>query len=117
MNRIKLIRAIKPGIAAALLVFLGMTANVAQAATINKTVCVRGVMLFGVQFWGFNDCAASAGPLFPIFFDCGSARRLFLFGPAARFASLGLLGADDLNQVAVRIPDYGQKHSFGQPLG
>ena len=58
MNRIQLMSAIKPGIATVLLMFLGMAMNVAQAATINKTVCVRGVQLFGVPFWGFNDCAA-----------------------------------------------------------
>src|SRR3989344_6294908 len=60
MNRIKLMRAIKPGVTALLLI-LGMTANVVQAATINKTLCVRDVMLFGVQFWGFTDCAMSNG--------------------------------------------------------
>lgn len=61
MNRIQFMKVVKPGIAATLLVFLGLTANVVQAATINKTVCVRAVQLFGVAFWGFNDCAAGAG--------------------------------------------------------
>ncbi|MHB8747231.1 MAG: hypothetical protein ACYC7I_12035, partial [Gammaproteobacteria bacterium] len=61
MNRIKLLRNIKPGIVVAQLMFLSIAANVSHAATINKTVCVRGVMLFGIQFWGFNDCAAGAG--------------------------------------------------------
>ena len=55
---------IKPGIIA-LLLSLGLTANAAQAATISKTVCVRGVNLnlsgTNVPFWGFSDCAMSAG--------------------------------------------------------
>lgn len=66
MNRINLTSIIKPGITALLLMCLGITANVAQAAIINKTVCVRGIQLFSVPFWGFTEnCTGMGSGLVP----------------------------------------------------
>ncbi len=75
MNTIKLVLA-------ASLLALGVVANAVQAATINKTVCVRAVQKFGVPFWGFTDCNGGAaqipGP--PVEVGIGDTLNLTLSG-------------------------------------
>lgn len=61
---------------------MGLAANAVQAATIDKTVCVRAVQMFGVPFWGFTDCNGGAaqipGP--PVEVGVGDTLNLTLNG-------------------------------------
>lgn len=55
MNRSILKATCKPALAVLTLMSMGLTATLVEAATINKTLCVRSVQLVGTTFWGFTD--------------------------------------------------------------
>ncbi len=65
MNRAKMISFQRTFVSLALLMAGGLLTATADAATINKTVCVRNLNLNlsgnNVPFWGFADCGGGGG--------------------------------------------------------